>query len=747
MIGKHLSHYLIESELGRGGMGIVYRARDTKLDRTVAIKVLPSAALASSDDRARFYREAKAAAALTHPHIAIIHGVDEAVPEGAPHGTEPSPFIAMEFIDGVTLEEQIARAPLKITDALRTASEVANALKAAHAQHVVHRDIKSANVMIATDGSAKVLDFGLAQTAASTKLTQLGSTLGTVAYMSPEQAKGEEVDHRTDIWSLGVVVYEMVAGRLPFPGEYEQAILYEVLNQDPEPLTALRTGVPMELERIVNKCLSKDRADRYQHVDDLLVDLRGSQNMGDAQHVRVDGQSHSGARTESSSKSGLYIARTNLILSFLAAMLATAGLTWLVTSSGSRSDLPRVTSISRVTTESDLEMYPSLHPLGDRVVYSSGEVFDMRIYSRLSDGGNRIRLVPTWENDQQNPTYSQDGSLVLFESEGSIYTVEAMGGVPRPVILRTSPSRTFLYPTWSPDNSAVAFTDLDSIFVINVGSAEPHVAVPTDRSHSLSWSPDGRFVAYVSLNAGHARRGTNIAPSSLWVMDMATTAVHRLTEDEHMDLSPRWAPDSRSLYFVSNRAGGEDIFRLTLDSSGRPEQEPVRITTGLSLHSIDLSKDGSQIVAGQLSYRQNIWVSDLSGDLPARFRDAEPITTGEQVIEGISLSQDGAQIAYDSNIRGLAHIFIIPLEGGGALQVTSRSTPDFLYDWSPYSDELAFHTFQDGSRDVGIVSATDCGQTSWSPALSRTFGRFGSGTPIRWRISGTIRIPGTICCS
>ena len=261
----------------------MYRALDTKLDRTVAIKVLPSAALATDDDRARFYREAKAAAALTHPHIAIIYGVDEAVPEDAPSGTEPSPFIAMEFIDGETLEEKIKSGPLPLDEAVRIGKEIASALKLAHEKDIVHRDIKAANVMLANDGTAKVLDFGLAQTAQSTKLTRLGATLGTAAYMSPEQARGELVDARSDLWSIGVVVFEMISGRPPFSTEYEQAALYSILNEDPEPLTALRTGVPFELERLVMKCLMKDRDRRYQHAADLIVDLE-SITLGSSSH-------------------------------------------------------------------------------------------------------------------------------------------------------------------------------------------------------------------------------------------------------------------------------------------------------------------------------------------------------------------------------------------------------------------------------------------------------------------------------
>ncbi len=271
MIGTTLSHYRIVEKLG---MGIVYKAEDTKLDRTVAIKVLPSAALASDDDRERFYREARAAAALQHPNIATVFEIDEAVPSDAPHGTQPSLFIAMEFIDGEPLDVRIGKKPLKLKEAVKLATQIARALEAAHEKDIVHRDVKSANVMLTAKGDAKVLDFGLAKTNQSTMLTRMGSTLGTIAYMSPEQARSEEVDRRTDIWALGVVIYEMVSGSHPFAGDYEQAVVYSIMNEQPEPLTAVRTGVPMGLEWIVNKCLAKSPEDRYQSAADLIVDLR-----------------------------------------------------------------------------------------------------------------------------------------------------------------------------------------------------------------------------------------------------------------------------------------------------------------------------------------------------------------------------------------------------------------------------------------------------------------------------------------
>jgi non-specific serine/threonine protein kinase len=265
MIGETISHYKILEKLGEGGMGIVYKAEDTKLKRMVALKFLPPELMRDSEAKERFLHEAQAAAALEHQHICNIYEIDE---------TEDQIFIVMSCFEGQTLKEKIDSGPLKIDEALKIVIQAAEGLQAAHEKDIVHRDIKSANIMVTEKGQTKIMDFGLAKLKGQTKITKEGSTLGTAAYMSPEQSQGADVDHRTDIWSLGVVLYEMIAGQLPFRGEYEQALLYSIMNEQPEPLTALRTGVPMELERIINKALSKDPSERYQHADDMVVDLR-----------------------------------------------------------------------------------------------------------------------------------------------------------------------------------------------------------------------------------------------------------------------------------------------------------------------------------------------------------------------------------------------------------------------------------------------------------------------------------------
>ena len=266
MIGETISHYKILEKLGEGGMGVVYKAEDTKLDRTVALKFLPPELTKDPEAKERFIHEAKAASAIEHENICNIHEIDE---------TEDGHiFIAMACYDGDSLQEKIEKGPFNIEEAIDIGTQIAEGLHEAHEKGIVHRDIKSANIMITTKGQAKIMDFGLAKLRGQKKLTKDGTTVGTVAYMSPEQARGEEVDHRTDIWSLGVVLYEMITGQRPFKGEYDQAVVYSILNEDPRPVTGLRTGVPMELEGIIAKALTKNPQARYQHIDELAVDLQ-----------------------------------------------------------------------------------------------------------------------------------------------------------------------------------------------------------------------------------------------------------------------------------------------------------------------------------------------------------------------------------------------------------------------------------------------------------------------------------------
>jgi serine/threonine protein kinase len=266
MIGTIVSHYKIISKLGAGGMGVVYKAQDLKLDRFVALKFLPPYLSNDVDVKQRFIHEAKAASALQHSNICSIHDIDDAV--------EDQLFIVMDYYEGETLEEKIKEKRLKKEDAIEIVIQIAQGLQKAHEKEIIHRDIKPANIIITNDGDAKILDFGLAKLKGQTKLTKEGSTLGTVAYMSPEQAKAETVDHRTDIWSVGVLAYELITGELPFKGEYDQVILYSIMNEEPAFMSDVRQDVPEELEKIIRKMLTKNPAHRYDSFIQIISDLK-----------------------------------------------------------------------------------------------------------------------------------------------------------------------------------------------------------------------------------------------------------------------------------------------------------------------------------------------------------------------------------------------------------------------------------------------------------------------------------------
>ncbi len=264
MIGQKFSHYNIIEKLGEGGMGVVYKAEDIKLKREVAIKFLPHHISANKQERQRFEIEAQAAAALNHPNIATIHAIEESNDEV---------FIVMEFINGVELKEKVSNNLPQIEESLKIVEQIAEGLKAAHLKGITHRDIKSSNIMITQSGQIKIMDFGLAKLRGVSNITVLGTTLGTVGYMSPEQARGEQVDHRTDIWSLGVIFFELLTGKLPYGGEYDQAIIYSILNEEPKSIMSIRKDAPLKLEHIVMKLLSKNKERRYQNISEFLEDM------------------------------------------------------------------------------------------------------------------------------------------------------------------------------------------------------------------------------------------------------------------------------------------------------------------------------------------------------------------------------------------------------------------------------------------------------------------------------------------
>jgi len=349
MIGRTISHYKIAGKLGEGGMGVVYKAIDVSLDRTVALKFLAPHLVEDQEGRERFIREAKAAAALDHPNICTVYEINQ---------EQDQTFIAMACIEGQSVKDKIAERPLKLQETLDIAIQTAQGLQVAHEKDIVHRDIKGANLMVTPQGQVKIMDFGLAQFAEQSRLIKTATMLGTPAYMSPEQAQRLPTDRRTDIWSLGVVIYEMVTGRLPFEGEREAAVAYSIVHEEPEPMTAQRVDVPVELDRIVGKAMAKSPDERYQHVDELLVDVKALK--------RGFATSHSADSKEDS--------RTKAPIAWIAvaaALTVLAAAVWRLGDSGGSTSGPDQFQLKQITRDSGLTYEPALSPDGSLVVYAS----------------------------------------------------------------------------------------------------------------------------------------------------------------------------------------------------------------------------------------------------------------------------------------------------------------------------------------------------------------------------------------
>ena len=505
MIGQRLLHYEIVEKLGEGGMGVVYKARDTHLDRFVAIKVLPPEKVADPERKRRFVQEAKAASALNHPNIVVVHDI------ASDGGVD---FIAMEYVAGKTLDQLILRKGMRLNDALKIAVQIADALTKAHAAGIIHRDLKPGNVMVAGGGLAKVLDFGLAKLAeaaapgeeeatrtAGKPHTLEGVILGTAGYMSPEQAGGKRVDARSDIFSFGSVVYEMLTGRCAFRRDSPALTLAATLHLEPEPISKVVEGVPPELERIVLLCLRKKPDRRSQHMADVKIAL---------EQLADEHDSGTLVRRPLPARRRLWLA---IALVAIVALAAGAGAVWLWMRPGKP---PAEAMLTRLTSDTGLTARPDLSPDGKLLAYTSdraGENLD--IWVQELAGGSAIRLTHHPADDVE-PTFSPDGSRIVFCSlrdGGGLYVIPVLGGEERLVVRHGS------RPRFSPDGRHIAYwvghptnkAPSGRIYLVSSGSGAPRqLAADFADARQPVWSPDGRSILF------HGMRGAQ-EPADWWV--------------------------------------------------------------------------------------------------------------------------------------------------------------------------------------------------------------------------------------
>jgi len=712
--------YAVEREIGRGGMAVVYLAKDLRHERQVALKVfLPDLAGALGPER--FLAEIRIAANLNHPHVLPLYDSGE---------VEGLLFYVMPYVEGESLRDRLDREKqLPIDDALQLAREVADALSYAHAQGVVHRDIKPENILLAS-GHAVVADFGIARAidaAGGEHLTRTGIALGTPAYMSPEQATGErDLDGRSDLYSLGCVLYEMLAGRPPFTGPTNESVALQHVSAELPRITAIRPSVPGWVAAALERSLSKTPADRFNPVAQFGEAL--------SPHAPTTEWSGSGAPPVSA-RAGGRRTRSWPWLRWLVPGLLVIGAVALALLS--RREGPRGLTLGdawQVTADDGLEVHPAISPDGNLVAYAAGAVNRMEVFVRPVDGGRAIRLAEGVSASQTHPRWSPDGTEILFLAGGAVHVVSALGGPARVTVPRGATSWV-TSADWSPDGDRIAFVRGDTLQVAHTGGGSaPVPLVSADLLHSCVWAPSDAAIACVEGNSAFVWPGGNfgnLAPSRIVLVPPTGGPLVAVTDAGSLHQSPSWSSDGRLLLYVSNEKGPRDVYGVRVSDRGEVQGDPVRLTVGLNAQSVDVAATARRLVYSVYAARSNIWSLPIPTDPPATIEGAEPLTSGSQVIESMQVSPDGEWLLYDSNVRGNADIYRIPLRGGTPEQLTREPFDEFGPSLSPDGRTLAYFSWETGSRDI-VVRDLEGGRASrltstpsqesypvWSPEGSR----------------------------
>jgi eukaryotic-like serine/threonine-protein kinase len=695
VIGETLAHYRILQKIGSGGMGEVYAAEDAKLNRRVALKVLPAPLARGEDQRARLTREAKALAALNHPNIVAVYSVE------ADRGVD---FITMELVKGKTLAELLPRDGFALERFFDIAIPLADAVAAAHAQGVVHRDLKPSNIMVTDEGRLKVLDFGLARPSAAPgvptpyanaptiTMTEVGVVAGTWSYMSPEQARGHIVDARSDIFALGIVFHEMLTGRRPFAGDSSNDVLSSILKDAAPDASSIRPRIPRELSRLVRRCLAKDPARRVQSALDIrneLEDLRREIGSGElTADVLVGKTRPSGGRW------ALWA------IPLVVAALAIGFVRWL--SMGGA--VLQVQSPRQLTFAEGVEESPTLSPDGQRIAFAA----DGDIWVVQASGGPPQNLTRDHPGADREPAWSPDGAQIAFVSnrdgEPAIYLMPAIGGA----ATRLSPGPGN-YPHWSPDGTEVAYlrrpARLQSQSMIEITSLHTRKSrffqIPrAGNHHDLTWSPDGRFFA----NVHSVSRGEGI--SRLWLLRISDEREFAITDGSSDDWSPMWSKDARTLFYISNRGGSRDLWQQPLTADGAPDGDPLPITVGIGMGEAALSVDGRRFAYSKGRPVSHLWRVPLLEDREAGWQDAERLISDEADTGSVDSFREGdgrERLVFSSDRGGYDDLWTLALDSKQLTQLTNDRAPDVAPRFSPDGQRIAFYSYRSGNRDIWVM--------------------------------------------
>ena len=750
MIGKTLGHYQITEKIGAGGMGVVYKARDLHLDRFVALKILPPEKVADRERKRRFVQEAKASSALNHPNIVHVYDIDQS------DGTD---YIAMEYVEGKTLDQRIGYRGMRLSDALKYAVQIADALSKAHSAGIVHRDLKPTNIMVNEDGVVKVLDFGLAklteevqgdETASTATvdsegrpITEEGVIVGTVSYMSPEQAEGKRVDARSDIFSLGSVLYEMVTGQKAFQGTSKLSTLSAILHQEPKAVSGITPTIPADLEKLINRCLRKDPSKRLQHMDDVklaLDELKEDSDSGRLQAAPARARQFTPMR----------------LIAFAVAVIAVIGSGWYWLHRQSRPESEAPLMVAPLTSYPGDESSPSFSPDGNQVAFSwnSEKEDNYDIYVKLIGSPKSLRLTtdPAWDG---NPAFSPDGSSIAFIRRGPgekarVFLTSPLGPPERRLAEITQTAALTWGTTgglaWTPDGKSLVITDRDAedqrwgLFLLSVDSGEKRrlSSAPEERVDiDPAFSPDGRTLAF-------SREGQGVSDIHLLSVSQDFQPIgepKRLTFENQLTRRPVWTSDASEIVFSSGTFSNFSLFWIASSGSGKPRRlagcgedgsEPsischghrlayTRALTDVNIWRLEVpgtggktnspmrfisstrfdggaqfSPDGKKIVfSSDRSGSDAIWVCDDDGSNPVRLTLSAMSALGSP-----RWSPDGERVAFDSNVDGQWEVYVIGVDGGKPKRLTHNSANDFRPCWSGDGEWIYFRSNRSGESQI-----------------------------------------------
>ncbi len=712
MVGKSLAHYQILEKLGAGGMGVVYKARDTHLDRFAALKVLPPEKVSDPDRKRRFIQEAKAASALNHPSIITIYDIDQA------NGTD---FIAMEYVPGKTLDELIPRKGMRLSLALKYAVQIADALARAHGAGIIHRDLKPSNVMVDEHGLVKVLDFGLAklteaagpEAETATTETAAGAIVGTAAYMSPEQAEGKHIDTRSDIFSFGSMLYEMLTGQRAFHGGTTASTIASILREEPKPISQIAEALPRDAQKIVRRCLRKDPEHRFQTMADLRVTL-------DELIEESDPGALEAAAPGVTARGRLWWVGVLAGASVMTAALGISGWFWLIRSRPTPAESPM--NAVPLTSYRGSEGDPSLSPDGTQVAfYWSPEDPGQKshIYVKQLGVEPPVQLTNAAANDF-SPSWSPDGLSIAFVRElertrRALILIPQRGGRERQLVTwnisNAAQPLSEPYLAWTPDSRWLAFPCLQgeqrtyalSLIAVDTGERRPLTTVPAGSEATLggdtspAFSPDGRTLAFIR---------DMVDRQDLYLLRLAEDyrpegEPERVNTGNPANLSPCWTPDGRDIVLSSGTFWNSGLWRVRV----LEPTNPVRLGfTPDNARSPSISGSGSRLACMIGRTDADIWHVGLQdpGRRPVR---PDRLISSTRFDANPACSPDGKRIAFISLRSGAHEVWICDSDGSNPAQLTSFGGA-FLWgpSWSPDGQNVGFWGNQEGNNDVYVVS-------------------------------------------